>query len=73
MSSIDWKKMYLKTLAENEELKEKIICLESDSHNEISMTEYEDMKEELEEEISELKEENEELKQYKEYYDNLGF
>jgi DNA polymerase II small subunit/DNA polymerase delta subunit B len=67
---IDFKKLYLKTLdekkalkKENEELKEKITCLESDSYNEISMAQYEDMKEDYEEEM-------EKLKQYKEYYDN---
>jgi len=41
---------------ENEELQDKITCLESDSYNEISMAEYEDMKQNYEEQIAKLKE-----------------
>ena len=40
----------------NKELKEKITCLESDSHNEVSQAEFDDMKDELEEQIKKLKE-----------------
>jgi len=42
---------------EVEELKEKITCLESDSYNEVSQAEYDDMKEDLESQIQELKSE----------------
>tara|TARA_R110000772_G_scaffold47937_6_gene109388 strand:+ start:513 stop:887 length:375 start_codon:yes stop_codon:yes gene_type:complete len=43
---------------ENQELEEKITCLESDSYNEVSQAEYD----ELEAEYDELKEENKKLK-----------
>ena len=36
------------------ELEEKVTCLESDSHNEVSQAEYDDMKEQLEEKIKKL-------------------
>ena len=39
---------------ENKELKEKITCLESDSHNEVSQAEFDDMKEGLESQIKHL-------------------
>lgn len=45
---------------ENEELKEKITCLESDSHNEVSMAEYDELKEENEE----LKKENKKMEAF---------
>jgi uncharacterized phage infection (PIP) family protein YhgE len=40
---------------EKEELEEKITCLESDSHNEVSQAEFDDMQEDLEAEIKKLK------------------
>ena len=41
-----------KLKAENEKLQEQITCLESDSHNEVSQAEFDDMKESLEEKVS---------------------
>ena len=58
------KELYFKANEENEELKEQITCLESDSYNEVSLAEYEELKEkneELEKEIEEFKKEIEEL------------
>ena len=43
------KELYFKANEENEELKEQITCLESDSYNEVSLAEYEELKEENEE------------------------
>ena len=53
MNALDWiqyegKYQHNLLTKENEELKEKIICLESDSHNEISMAEYDELKKEKE-------------------------
>ena len=47
---------------ENEELKEKIICLESDACNEVSQAQFDDAMEDKDIEIKKLQEENEELK-----------
>ena len=41
---------------ENAELRETITCLESDSHNEVSLAEFDAMKQDYEEQIAELKE-----------------
>ena len=46
-----------KLKADNETLEEKITCLESDSHNEVSLAEYEELKED----ISVLNDDKEEL------------
>ena len=43
------KELYFKANEENEELKEQITCLESDSYNEVSLAEYEELKEEIDE------------------------
>ena len=43
-------------LKENDELREQITCLESDSHNEVSQAEFDDMKEDLESQIKKLEE-----------------
>ena len=43
---------------EIQELQEKITCLESDSYNEVSQAEFDDMKQELQEEIQELQDIN---------------
>ena len=51
------KDKYWEVRKENEELTEKITCLESDSHNEVSIAEYDELKEKNEE----LKKENERL------------
>ena len=48
---IDWFKKDDELKEENKELKEKITCLESDSHNEVSQAEYDDMKEQYEEKL----------------------
>lgn len=46
---------YQPILDENEKLKEKIICLESDSMNEVSQAEFDDMVQEKDAEIKEIK------------------
>jgi len=65
---------------ENQQLEEKITCLESDSHNEVSQAEFDDMKEELEGRIAICEAEQEEeanlyhkLKEEKEklYYEKM--
>ena len=54
----DWGKKYAlkidyqKKIDEIETLEEKITCLESDSHNEVSLAEYEELKEENEEQLA---------------------
>ena len=45
----DLVKYIMKLRVDSNELKEKIICLESDSYNEVSLTEYEELEEENEE------------------------
>ena len=50
---------YIDILAKVKDLQEKITCLESDSHNEVSQAEYD----ELEEENKKLEEENKKLKE----------
>lgn len=45
------KKNMMTLMKKNKKLKEKITCLESDSHNEVSQAEYDDMKEQLEEKL----------------------
>lgn len=47
-----------------EELKERITCLESDSHNEVSQAEFDDMKEELNKTITRLQKERNYLGDY---------
>ena len=51
---------------EKEELEIQNTCLISDTYNEISMTQYEDMQEDYEEEIQKLKRENDILNAYRE-------
>jgi len=58
LDDLDHLPYYLKQITEeNEELKEKIICLKSDSYNQVSQAEFDDMQEDLEAEIKKLKEE----------------
>ena len=51
---------------EKEELEIQNTCLISDTYNEVSMTQYEDMQEDYEEEIQKLKRENDILNAYRE-------
>ena len=62
---ITWKMSASLKQTEINELTEKITCLESDSHNEVSIAEYDELKErtdELEKENDELKKENQQLR-----------
>lgn len=50
----DYKSLYEAEVLKNEELQEQITCLESDSMNEVSQAEFEDMVEEKDDEIKRL-------------------
>ena len=59
----DYKSLYEAEVLKNEELQEQITCLESDSANEVSQAEFDDMVEEKDDEIKRLKEEIKKLKE----------
>ena len=60
VGSLEGCREYVTELEEQvEELEEKITCLESDSYNEVSLSEHEDALEDKDNEIAELKKENE--------------
>ena len=50
----DYKSLYEAEVLKNEELQEQITCLESDSMNEVSQAEFDDMVEEKDDEIKRL-------------------